>query len=82
MEPAGACARHWTLSLAAAAVAAISPCQRTLSTPARTLRRWVTFADGSERDLGRAGLLAPIERALRFLAGATGAVALAMVLAR
>jgi len=79
MEPAGACARHWTRALAAAAAAAVFPGQRALSTPARTLRRRVTFADGSERDLGRAGLLAPIERGRRFLAGA---VALAMVLAR
>ena len=42
----------------------------------------VTFAEGSERDLGRAELQAPIERALRFLVGATGAAALALVLAR
>ncbi len=42
----------------------------------------VTFAEGSERGLGRAELLAPIERALRFLVGATGATALALVLAR
>jgi hypothetical protein len=41
----------------------------------------VRFADDSERDLRRAGLLAPIERG-RFLAGAPGIVALAMVLAR
>ena len=41
-----------------------------------------TFAEGSERDLGRAELLAPIERALRFLVGATGAAVLALVLAR
>lgn len=42
----------------------------------------VTFAEGSERDLGRAELLVPIERALRFLVGATGAAALALVLAQ
>ena len=45
----------------------------------------VRFADGSERDLGRAELLAPIERVPRFLAGATGATGaavLAMVVAR
>jgi hypothetical protein len=41
----------------------------------------VRFADDSERDLRRAGLLAPVERG-RFLAGAPGAVALAMGLAR
>jgi len=91
MEPAGACARHWTrpLAVVAAAVAALFPCRRALSPPAPTRRRRVTpvaarvrFAGGSERDLGRAGLLALIERAVRFLAGAAGAVALAMVPAR
>jgi hypothetical protein len=89
----GAYAQHWTLSLAAgvAAVAAffLSLGQRALSTPARTLRRRVTgvavrltFTDGTERELGRADLLAPIERALRFFVWATSAVAVAMVLAR
>jgi hypothetical protein len=42
----------------------------------------ITFTDGAERQLARADLLAPIERALRFFVWATGAVALAMVLAR
>ncbi|GEM_PF-1083920 len=85
MEPVGACARHWTRAAAAVAAAAVFLRRRALSTPARTLRRRVTpvaarvaFADGSERDLRRAGLLAPIERG-RFL---PGAVALAMVVAR
>lgn len=89
----GAYAQHWTLSVAAVAVAAaaffLSMGQRALSTPARTLRRRVsavsvqiTFTDGTQRQLGRADLLAPIERALRFFVWATGAVALAMVLAR
>jgi hypothetical protein len=89
----GAYAQHWTLSLAAgvAAVAAffLSLGQRALSTPARTLRRRVTrvavrltFTDGTERVLGRAELLAPLERALRFFVWATSAVAVAMVLAR
>ena len=89
----GAYAQHWTLSLAAAvaAVAAffLSLGQRALSTPARTLRRRVTrvavrvtFTDGSERELGRAELLSPLERALRFFVWATSAVAVAMVLAR
>ena len=89
----GAYAQHWTLSLAAgvAAVAAffLSLGQRTLSTPARMLRRRVTrvavrltFTDGSERELGRAELLSPIELALRYFVCATSAVALAMVLAR
>ena len=89
----GAYTQHWTLSLAAgvAAVAAffLSLGQRALSTPARTLRRRVTrvtvrltFTDGSVRELGRAELLSPIERALRFFVCATSAVAVAMVLAR
>ena len=88
----GAYAQHWTLSLAAgvAAVAAffLSLGQRALSTPARTLRRRVTqvavrltFTDGSERELGRAELLSPLERALRYFVCATSAVAVAMVLA-
>jgi hypothetical protein len=89
----GAYAQHWTLSLAAgvAALAAffLSMGQRALSTPARTLRRKVTgvavrltFTDGTERELGRAELLSPIERALRFFVCATSAVAVALVLAR
>jgi hypothetical protein len=89
----GAYAQHWTLSVAALVTAAaaffLSMGQRALSTPARTLRRRVsvvsvriTFNDGGERQLGRADLLAPIERALRFFVWAAGAVALAMVLAR
>jgi hypothetical protein len=89
----GAYAQHWTLSIAAvaAAVAAffLSMGQRALSTPARTLRRrttgvhaWLTFTDGSEQNLGRAELLAPIEAALRYFVCGTSAVALALVLAR
>jgi hypothetical protein len=89
----GAYAQHWTLSVAALVVAAaaffLSLGQRALSTPARALRRRVSgvsvrisYSDGREQDLGRADLLAPIERALRFFVWATGAVALAMVLAR
>jgi hypothetical protein len=88
----GAYAQHWTLSLAAgvAAVAAffLSLGQRALSTPARMLRRRVSevavqlsFTDGSEAELGRAELLAPVERALRYFVCATSAVAVAMVLA-
>ena len=89
----GAYAQHFTLTLAAgvAAVAAffLSLGQRALSTPARTLRRRVTrvavrltFTDGSVRELSRADLLSPIERALRYFVCATSAVAVAMVLAR
>jgi hypothetical protein len=89
----GAYAQHLTLSIAAAvaAVAAffLSLGQRALSTPARMLRRRVsgvavrlTFNDGTTAELGRADLLAPIERALRYFVWATSAVALAMVLVR
>ena len=60
----GAYAQHWTLSVAAVAVAAaaffLSMGQRALSTPARTLRRRVsavsvqiTFSDGRQAQLGR-----------------------------
>ena len=88
----GAYAQHWTLSLAAGVAAAaaffLSLGQRALSTPARMLRRRVnevavrlSFPDGSEAELGRADLLAPLERALRYFVCATSAVAVAMVLA-
>jgi hypothetical protein len=93
LELFGGYTQHWTLSVAAgvAAVAAffLSLGQRALSTPARTLRRRVTgvavrltFTDGTTAELGRADLLAPIERALRYFVCATSAVAVAMVLAR
>jgi hypothetical protein len=42
----------------------------------------LTFTDGTQRELGRADLLSPIERALRYFVYATSAVAVAMVLAR
>jgi len=88
----GAYAQHLTLSLAAGVAAAaaffLSLGQRALSTPARMLRRRVnevavrlSFPDGSEAELGRADLLAPLERALRYFVCATSAVAVAMVLA-
>jgi hypothetical protein len=89
----GAYAQHWTLPPAslAAAVAAffLSMGQRSLSTPARALRRRIaavsvriTWHDGAEQELGRADLLAPLERALRYFTWATGTLAVALVLAR
>jgi len=42
----------------------------------------LSFTDGSEAELGRADLLAPLERALRYFVCATSAIAVAMVLAR
>jgi hypothetical protein len=88
----GAYAQHWTLPpaawVAAAAALLLSLGQRSLSTPARTLRRRVvtasvriTWRDGSQRELGRSDLLAPLERALRAFAWAIGALAVALVLA-
>jgi hypothetical protein len=89
----GAYAQHWTLPpaafVAAAAALFLSLGQRSLSTAARTLRRKtarvsvkITWQDGSERQLGKGDLLAPLERALRALAWAVGALAVALVLAR
>ena len=88
----GAFAQHYTLPPAAWAMAAaaffLSMGQRALSTPARTLRRRVravtvriSFSDGSERTLGRAELLAPVERALRFFVCAVITLAVALLLA-
>ncbi|HZC42000.1 MAG TPA: hypothetical protein VE343_15080 [Streptosporangiaceae bacterium] len=88
----GSYAQHWTLPPAAwaAALAALflSMGQRALSTPARMIRRRVarisvriSFLDGTERQLGGADLLAPIERALRFFVCATAALALVFLLA-
>jgi hypothetical protein len=75
--------------VAAAAAFFLSMGQRSLSTPARALRRRiasvsvrVTWHDGSQQELGRADLLAPLERALRYFTWATGTLAVALVLAR
>jgi hypothetical protein len=94
----GGYAQHWTVPPAvlvgAVAASGISLAQRTLSTPARMLRRrvsavtvHVTFngvgedsGDG-ERVYGRADLLAPLERTLKLLAWAVVALAAALVLA-
>jgi hypothetical protein len=89
----GAYAQHWTLTLAAVIAAAaaffLSMGQRSLSTPARALRRRIaavsvniTWRDGSQQELGRADLLAPLERGLRYFTWATGTLAVALVLAR
>ena len=42
----------------------------------------VTWRDGSEQELDRADLLAPLERALRYFTWATGTLAVALVVAR
>ena len=68
---------------------ALSYAQRTLSTPARLIRRHVTAVDGtlglddgSLRQLDKGTLLAPLERALRCLSWATIALATALATAR
>ncbi len=75
--------------LAAAAALALSLAQRSLSTPARLLRRRaqavtgsVTLADGTRRPLDQAVLLAPLEQALRAMSWAVALLAAALAVAR
>jgi hypothetical protein len=75
--------------IGAFAAFALSYAQRTLSTPARQVRRHVTrvegalsLDDGTLRQLDEATLLAPLERTLRWLSWATIALAVALVTAR
>ena len=75
--------------LAAVAASALSWAQRSLSTPARTLRRRTIdvegaarLQDGSEIAIDRGVLLAPLERALRAMSWGMVALAAAMVVAR
>lgn len=75
--------------LAAAAAFGISSAQRSLSTPARLLRRqaaWVTgtvtLADGTALDLDAQVLLRPLERALRALSWSVVALAAALAIVR
>lgn len=75
--------------LGAAAAFALSYAQRTLSTPARLLRRRVqhaegvlTLDDGELRPIDAATLLGPLERTLRALAWTVVLLAAAMVTAR
>jgi hypothetical protein len=78
-----------TAALAAAAASGFSLAQRSLSTPARTLRRRVAGIDGNMRmndgsihELSQVALLEPLERALGSLSWAMVALALALVAAR
>lgn len=73
--------------VAAAAAAAIALAQRALSTPARTIRRRtrlvegrIELIDGASRALDGAALLAPLERALRWLSWGVVGLALALAL--
>jgi hypothetical protein len=75
--------------LGACAAFGISLAQRSLSTPARSLRRRVVrlsgsaaMADGTVTELSVPVLLAPIERALNALAWSMVAIACALVVAR
>jgi hypothetical protein len=75
--------------LGAIAALGLSLAQRSLSTPARTLRRrvarvdgTVTISDGSTHELDEQVLLEPLERALGALAWAMVALACALVVAR
>jgi hypothetical protein len=78
-----------TAALAAAAALALSLAQRSLSTQARVIRRrtasvdgTMTLHDGTTRPIDAAGLLAPIERALRWTAAAVVTLAIALLSAR
>jgi hypothetical protein len=78
-----------TAVLAAAAALGFSLAQRSLSTPARAVRRRVaridgnvTMYDGSVHRLSEAVLLEPLERALNLLSWAMVALALALVVDR
>jgi hypothetical protein len=78
-----------TAALGAAAALGFSLAQRSLSTPARALRRRVahvdgrvTMDDGSVQELDAHVLLEPLERALGSLSWATVALALALVVNR
>jgi hypothetical protein len=75
--------------IGAAAACGLSYAQRSLSTPARLIRRRVqrvdgslTFEDGTMQLLDAETLLAPLERALRAMSWATIALAAALVTAR
>ena len=75
--------------LAAAGACALSYAQRSLSTPARRLRRHVehiegsiTFDDGTVQRLDEPMLLAPLERTLRSLSWAVVFLAAALAVAR
>ena len=75
--------------IAAFGAFALSSAQRTLSTPARLIRRHVTrvdgvvgLDDGTLRQLDDATLLAPLEGALRWLSWSIVAFAVALAIAR
>lgn len=79
----------WQALMVAAGCGLASAAQRTLSTPARRLRReaaavsgHVVFRDGRREPLDEAALRAAPEAALRLMAGAVSLLAVGLVLAR
>ncbi len=79
----------WAPALVAVGAFALSWAQRSLSTPARLLRRSVrevegtlTLADGTVRRLDERFLLAPLERALRAMSWGMVTVAAGLAVAR
>ena len=78
-----------TAVLAASAALALSLAQRSLSTQARLVRRRavsvdgaMTLSDGTTRPIDAAGLLVPIESALRWMTAAVITLAMALLTAR
>jgi hypothetical protein len=79
----------WPAFVAATGAYSLSNAQRALSTPARTLRRRtaevdgrIVLLDGEQRPIDSASLLAPLETALKAMACAIVALAVALVVAR
>ncbi len=79
----------WAPVLAALAAFGLSAAQRSLSTPARLLRRravqvtgTLTMIDGTRCDIDRPSLLAPLERALHALSASIVLLATALAIAR
>jgi hypothetical protein len=79
----------WAPVLVAVGAFALSWAQRSLSTPARTLRRsvrgvegTVTMADGTIRPIDDRFLLAPLERALRAMSWGLVTLAAGLAVAR
>ena len=79
----------WAAGLGGVAAFALSYAQRSLSTPARLLRRQVVavhgsmvLADGTSRPLDTNGLRAPLERALRAMSWGLIALAAGLAVAR
>jgi hypothetical protein len=79
----------WAPVLAALGAFALSIAQRSLSTPARMLRRrtlevtgTLTTTEGTARGIDRPALLAPLERALNALSASTVLFATALAISR